>query len=89
VELVVTPDARDALRVLTDERVEAAREEPGVLRDERCISADGTVIHVDERSTDSVAAVPHLRLFARQFGRRFMDLVDRTWFTVYGTPSTE
>ncbi len=49
VELVLTPGARDALRVLTDERVEAAREEPGVLRYERCISVDGTVIHVDER----------------------------------------
>jgi quinol monooxygenase YgiN len=49
VELVVTPGARDALRVLTDEMVEATREEPGVLRYERCISAGGTVIHVYER----------------------------------------
>jgi hypothetical protein len=31
--------------------------------------------------------VEHLRAFEQQFGRRFVGLVDRMRFTVYGTPS--
>jgi hypothetical protein len=69
--------------------VEATRGEPGVLSYERFVSADGTVVHVYERYADSAAAVAHLRIFGRRFGGRFMGMVDRTRFTVYGTPSAE
>ena len=86
---MVKPGALDDLRVLTGEMVEATRAEPGVLSYERFISADGTVVHVYERYADAAAAVAHLRMFARQFGRRFMGLVAHTRCTVYGTPSAE
>ena len=47
------------------------------------------VVHVYERYVDAAAAVAHLRMFQRQFGDRFVGLVDRTRFTVYGTLSAE
>lgn len=89
VELAVKPGALEDLRALTGEMVEATRGEPGVLSYERFVSADGMVVHVDERYADSAAAVAHVRTFGRQFGDRFVGLVDRTRFTVYGTPSVE
>src|SRR5712691_2510477 len=89
VELAVKPGALEDFRVLTGEMVEATRGEPGVLSYERFVSADGMVIHVYEWYADSAAAVAHLRTFGRQFGDRFAGLVDRTRFTVYGTPSAE
>ena len=89
VELVVKPGALDDFRALTGEMVEATWAEPRVLSYERFISVDGTVVHVYERYADSAAAVAHLHMFEQQFGRRFVGLVDRTRFTVYGTPSAE
>ena len=89
VELAVKPGALEDFRVLTGEMVEATRGEIGVLSYERFVSADGMVVHVYERYADSAAAVAHLRTFGRQFGDRFVGLVDRTRFTVYGTPSAE
>ena len=89
VELAVKPGALDDFRTLTGEMVEATREEPGVLSYERFVSADGKVVHVYERYEDSAAAVAHLRTFRRTFSDRFVALVDRTRFTVYGTPSAE
>ena len=89
VELAVKPGALEDFRALTGEMVEATRGEPGVLSYERFVSADGMVVHVYERYADSAAAVAHLRTFGRQFGDRFVGLVDRTRFTVYGTPSAE
>jgi quinol monooxygenase YgiN len=89
VVLAVKPGALEDFQVLTGEMVEATREEAGVLSYERFVSADGMVVHVYERYADSTAAVAHLRAFRRQFGKRFAGLVDRTRFTVYGSPSTE
>ena len=89
VELAIKPGALDDFRTLTGEMVEATRREPGVLSYERFVSVDGKVVHVYERYEDSAAAVAHLRTFRRTFGDRFAALVDRTRFTVYGTPSAE
>jgi hypothetical protein len=47
------------------------------------------VVHVYERYVDAAAAVAHLRMFQKQFGGRFIGLVDRTRFTVYRTLSAE
>jgi quinol monooxygenase YgiN len=89
VELAVKPGELDNFRALTAEMVESTRGEPGVLSYERFVSADGRVVHVYERYVNSAAAVEHLCTFGRKFGRRFISMVDRTRFTVYGTPSTE
>ena len=63
--------------------------ERGVLTYERFVSEDGTSVHVYERYADSAAAVAHLRLFGKKFGGRFVGMVDRKRFTVFGTPSDE
>ena len=89
VELAVIPGALEAFRELTAEMVAATRGEPNVLIYERFVSADGSVVHVHERYTDSAAAMAHLRTFGRVFSRRFASLVDRTRFIVYGTPTAE
>jgi quinol monooxygenase YgiN len=89
VELAVKPGELDNFRALTAEMVESTRGESGVLSYERFISEDGRVVHVYERYTDSAAAVEHLRTFGRKFGGRFVGMVDRAQFTVYGTPSAE
>lgn len=89
VELAVKPGQLDRLRALTQEMVEATRDEPGVLIYERFISADGTSVHLYERYADSAAALAHLRAFGHRFAGRFLALVERTRFTVYGTPSAE
>jgi hypothetical protein len=53
------------------------------------VSEDGQVVHVYERYADSASALAHLRTFAKRFGGRFLSMVDRTRFTVFGTPSDE
>jgi quinol monooxygenase YgiN len=87
VVLGVKPDELDNFRTLTAEMVESTRGEPGVLSYERFVSEDGKVVHVYERYVDSAAAVAHLLTFGRKFGGRFVGMVDRRRFTVYGTPS--
>lgn len=89
IELAVKPGELDNFRTLTREMVESTRGEPGVLSYERFVSEDGKVVHVYERYADSAAAVVHLRTFARKFGGRFVGMVDRKEFTVYGSPSDE
>jgi len=89
VELAIKPGALDDFRARTAEMVESAQCAPGVLSYERFVCADGQVVHVYKRYADSAAAVAHLRTFVRKFGGRFVGMVDRKRFTVYGTPSAE
>jgi quinol monooxygenase YgiN len=89
VELAVKPGELENFRVLTSKMVESTRDEPGVLIYERFISEDGKVVQVYERYADSAAAVAHLRTFEHKFGGRFLSMVDRKRFTVFGTPSDE
>jgi quinol monooxygenase YgiN len=89
VELAVKTGELENFRTLTAEMVESTRDEPGVLCYERFVSEDGKVVHVYERYADSAAAVSHLLTFGKKFGKRFGGMVDRGWFTVYGTPSEE
>lgn len=87
VELAVKPNQLENLEFLTDEMVESARKESGCLSYQRFITADGKFVHVYERYADSGAALEHLRIFSRTFGARYASLVDRTQFTVFGSPS--
>jgi quinol monooxygenase YgiN len=89
VELAVKPGALERFRALTGEMVESARREPGALVFERFISEDGTAVQVYERYADSVAALVHLQGFEEMFAARFTSMVNRTRFTVLGTPSDE
>jgi quinol monooxygenase YgiN len=89
VQLAVKPGQIDNFRALTTEMVASARQEAGVLNYERFVSADGNFVHVYERYTGSAAAIAHLQRFTKSFGSRFMTMVERTHFTVFGNPSDE
>jgi quinol monooxygenase YgiN len=89
VELAVKPGQLDAFQALTGEMVATTQRESGVLNYERFISHDGTTVYACERYADSKAALAHLATFDKIFGRRFVDLVERRRFTVFGTPTDE
>jgi len=89
VELVIRPGELDNFRTLTSAMVESTQGERGVLIYERFVSADGKVVYVYERYTDSAAAVAHLLAFANMYGERFTTLVERRRFMVFGTPRAE
>jgi len=87
VELAVKPGQLDNFRALTGEMAESARRDSGVLNYERFVSEDGKFVHAHERYTDSVAALAHLEIFERKFSGRFLSMVERRRFTVFGTPT--
>ena len=89
VELQVKPGQLDALRALTNEMVEATKNEPGALIYERYVSDDRQTVHVFERYVDPNAAVAHLTAFGRMYGEKFSTMIDRKRFTVFGTPTVE
>lgn len=89
VELAVKPGELDNFRALTSEMVEYARHESGILIYERFISDDGKVVYVYERYADSSSAISHLQAFKAIYGKRFVDMVERKRFTVFGIPSDD
>jgi quinol monooxygenase YgiN len=89
VELQVKAGQLNDLRALTGQMVESTRTEPGALIYERYISDDHQIVHVFERYVDSNAAVAHLTAFAKMYGERFAQMVDRKRFAVFGTPTVE
>jgi quinol monooxygenase YgiN len=89
VELAVKPDQLENFRTLTGEMVESTRAEPGVLSYQRFVSDDGKFVYAYERYANSAAAVAHLQKFGKHFSGRFLAMVDRMRFTVFGHPSDE
>jgi quinol monooxygenase YgiN len=89
VELVIKTGQLDNFRALTGEMVESSRREAGVLSYERFVSNDGKFIYAYERYANSAAALAHLRTFEKMFSRRFLGMVDRRRFTVFGAPTDE
>ena len=89
VQLAVKPGQIENFKALTRDMVECARGEPGVLSYQRFVSDDNKFIHVYERYADSAAAVAHLRKFGNKFSPRFLAMVERTQFLVFGEPSDE
>jgi len=89
VHLEVRSEQLDDFRSLTNEMVESARSETGILIYERFIGEKQTDIHVYERYINSSAAIGHLQLFKESYGERFSLLVDRKRFTVFGNPSDD
>ena len=87
VVLTVKPGELDNFRALTREMVESTKHESGVLIYERFVSQDERVVYVYERYADSAAAVAHLLAFAKMYGERFVNTVDRRQFTVFGEPT--
>jgi quinol monooxygenase YgiN len=89
VELAVKPGQLDNFRVLTGEMVESTRRESGVLSYERFVTEGGKSVYAYDRYADSAAALAHLKVFVEKFNKRFVGMVDRRQFTVFGTPTHE
>lgn len=89
IELSVKSDQVGNLLALTDEMVESASVEDGCLSYQRFIGSDGHSVHVYERYLNSEAALAHLKVVFIRFGDRFVSMVNRNRFTVYGTPSSD
>ena len=89
VDLAVKPGQLDNFRTLTGEMVESTRRESGVLNYERFVSEDGGFVYAYERYADSDAALAHLEAFKQKFSTRFLGMVERRRFMVFGTPAQE
>ena len=89
VELTLKSGQIESFQALTGEMVEAARSDSGVLSYQRFVSNDGTLIHVYERYADSAAALTHPRNFAKNFSSRYLTMVERRRFLVFGRPNDE
>lgn len=89
-EMRVRDGREDDVRALMKEMVDATQaNEPGTLNYEWSFSADGRVCHLYERYADSDAAMVHCRTFGERFATRFLDVLEPTRFTFYGSPSAE
>jgi quinol monooxygenase YgiN len=89
-ELKIKPGELGNLKQLIPEMVESAStNEPGTLDYEWFFDAGETTCHIWERYTNSAAAMIHLGNFGEKFAERFMDALEPTRFTVYGSPSAE
>ncbi len=80
----------DAFKTLVDEIIGAVKtSEPDTLTYEWFISDDGKSCHVNERFTDSPAALSHLGNFGANFAERLLALAQPTLMIVYGAPDDE
>jgi len=77
VELGVRPGQLENFRALTEEMVALSSQEPGTLVYERFLSEDGATVHARETYRDSEAAIGHLDMFAREFGDRLIECMER------------
>ena len=89
VELTIAPERLDSFCALTNEMVESAKLEYGVLVYERFSSEDRGRVFIYERYANSEAALSHLRSFQDKFADAFGRLVKRERFLVFGTPNDE
>lgn len=89
-EMQVREGREHDVRALMEEMVSSTQaNEPGTLNYEWSFSADGKICHLYERYVDSEAAMIHGRTFESRFAARFLEFLQPTRFTFYGTPSRE
>lgn len=80
----------DNLRVLMNELTEATKNnEPEAMNYEWFISSDEKYCHLFEKYSNSASTIIHLKSFFKNFGKRFMSILEIKSFTVYGNPSDE
>ena len=53
------------------------------------VTKDNRSCHIFERYVDSAAVMTHLGTFGQKFAQRFMTVLQKTRYTVYGNPSDE
>jgi quinol monooxygenase YgiN len=88
-QLAVRDGQLNAARDLMNEMVASSKQESGAESYEWYISDDGTTCHVNERYSDSDAALVHLGNFGANFAERFPGCFQPTALSVYGDPSPE
>jgi len=79
----------EEFRALMLEMVESTKAEAGTQGYEWFIGADERSCHINERYSDSDAAMAHLGNFGTKFADRFLGCVEPTSLNVYGEPSDE
>src|SRR5215207_9493335 len=88
-ELAINPGAGDTVRAVMEDMVTSTTAEPGALSYAWFRSADGRLVAISERYTDSAAVVTHLTTFGETFAQRFLAAMTPTRMTVFGAPSEE
>ena len=88
-ELAVRPGAGDTVRAVMEAMVASTTAEPGALSYAWFRSADGRVVAISERYTDSTAVVTHWTTFGETFAQRFLAAMTPTRMTVFGAPSED
>ena len=63
--------------------------EPDALAYEWFISGDEKYCHLFEHYKDSAATIIHMKSFMKNFGKRFMSILEVKSYTIYGKPSDE
>jgi quinol monooxygenase YgiN len=89
IELAVKPGQLEAFKTLRDEMIAGTSLEPTSVGYEWSISEDKSTVHIYEKYADSEAMVSHVTGFLANWAKRFLEGVDVTRFTVYGTPNDE
>ncbi len=87
IELALKPGKLEAFKALMGEMVEGTSLEPTSLGYEWFISDDEKTVHIYEKYADSDAMISHVSGFLANWAARFLDAVDVTRFTVYGSPN--
>jgi hypothetical protein len=72
-----------------NEMVQVTLDEPGTLSYEWYLDAGGDTCHINERYSDSAAALVHIASFGAKFAPRFMACFEPTSFSVYGNPTED
>jgi quinol monooxygenase YgiN len=87
IELAVKPGQLDTFKALMEEMVAGTSTEPQTLNYEWFISDDDSTVHIYEKYADSEAVLAHTGGFMEKWAGRFMEAVEPTRFTVYGSPN--
>ena len=78
------------LKVLMNELTESTKNnEPETINYEWFLSGDEKFCHLFENYKNSDSTILHLKSFFKNFGKRFMDVLEIKNFTVYGEPTDE
>ncbi len=87
IELAVKPGKLEEFKALMEEMVAGTKLEPTSIGYEWFISADEETVHIYEKYADSEAMISHVTGFLANWAKRFLEGVDVTRFTVYGSPN--
>lgn len=89
VTCVVKPGKFEDFTRVVEPLVAATKAENGSLAYDYTVNEDETLVHIFESYRDSAAVISHVTTVFPQFADGFLECVDITGFTVFGTPNAE